>query len=117
MVSEVRRFKNIPVTEKKSVLWNIPPLYQEILVGLREIGTYRKLFKASAAIPGALDYLLFEEDGSLNAPVHHGSDPRGEEGMKEALSKIPWETIYNETGVQKFPANTLFQLAAEKSRR
>jgi rhamnulokinase len=34
--------------------------------------------------------------------------------MKKVFSKVPWETVYEETGVQQTPANTLFQLGAEK---
>ena len=34
-VSEVRRFQNLPITDKDSLQWNIPELYQEILDGLR----------------------------------------------------------------------------------
>ena len=117
MVSEVRRFQNVPVKEKKSVHWNIPPLYQEVLVGLREIGTYEETIHSISCHSWGSDYLLFEDDGSLNQPVYHGSDPRGEEGLKEVLSKVPWETLYGETGVQKLPSNTICQLAAEKSRR
>ena len=37
--------------------------------------------------------------------------------MQDVLAKVPWETIYAETGIQKMPMNTLFQLGAEKSRR
>jgi len=37
--------------------------------------------------------------------------------MQKVLSRVPKEAIYQETGVCPTPANTLFQLAAEKSRR
>ena len=37
--------------------------------------------------------------------------------MKEVLSKVPWETIYEETGGHQTTMNTLFQLGAEKPRR
>jgi rhamnulokinase len=37
--------------------------------------------------------------------------------MQKVLSKVPREAIYQETGVCPVPANTLFQLATEKSRR
>jgi rhamnulokinase len=117
VLSEVRRFQNSTLKEKDSVLWNIPPIYQEILTGLREISTYEETIQSISCYSEAADYLLFEEDGSLNTPIYHGSDPRGAAEMKSVLDKIPWETIYNETGVQKLPSNTLFQLAAEKSRR
>jgi rhamnulokinase len=116
-VSEVRRFQNVPVKEKNSLLWNIPQLYQEILAALREISVYEEPIDSVSCNSWAADYLLFEPDGSLVPPTYHHNDPRTEAGMKEILSKVPWETIYEETGVHKMPMNTLFQLGAEKSRR
>src|SRR5262245_210487 len=116
-LSEVRRFQISTVKEKDSVHWNIPPMYQEIILALREIGTYEETIHGISCHSLGSDYLLCESDGSLNQPVFHGSDPRGAAEMKSVLSKIPWETVYNETGVQKDPSNTLFQLAAEKSKR
>ena len=41
-MSEVRRFQNVPIKEKDSLQWNIPQLYEEILAGLRAIGTYEE---------------------------------------------------------------------------
>jgi rhamnulokinase len=64
-----------------------------------------------------VDYLLFEADGTLITPIYHYRDPRCEAGMKEVLGRTTWETIYAETGIQKMPINTLFQLGAEKAKR
>jgi len=116
-VSEVHRFPNTPIREKDSLHWDIPRLYQEILAGLREISTYEEPIDSISCSSWASDYLLFEPDGSLVTPTYHYSDPRTEVGMKEVLSKVPWPTIYDETGVHKMPGNTLFQLGAEKHRR
>ncbi len=40
-LSEVRRFPNAVLSEKDSLQWNIPELYQNTLEGLRAIGAYR----------------------------------------------------------------------------
>jgi rhamnulokinase len=37
--------------------------------------------------------------------------------VDHVLSKVPWETVYEETGVQSSANSTLFQLGAEKSKR
>jgi rhamnulokinase len=49
-------------------------------------------------------------------PAFHHNDGRTNGLAKQVLSKVPWETIYDETGVQLSSANTLFQLAAESRR-
>ena len=116
-VSEARTFQNVPLEEKDSLQWNIPQLYQEIMIALREVSAYDEPFDGISCHSWAADYLLFEADGSLMRPTYHRGDPRSEAGMKEVLAEIPWETIYDETGVHKQPGNTLFQLGAEKPKR
>jgi rhamnulokinase len=116
-VSEVRRFQNLPVTDKGSMHWDIPRLYQEILDGLRAIGSYEEAVESVSCDSWPGDYLLFESDSSLITPTYHHADPRAMEGMQKVLAKVSKEAIYQETGVWPMPANTLFQLAAERPKR
>lgn len=116
-ISEVRRFPNVPITEKDSLQWDIPELYQETLAGLRAIGTYEEAVDGISCDSWASDYLLFEADSSLITPTYHHRDPRSGEGVQKVLSIVPRETLYEETGVCPKPGDTLFQLGAEKGRR
>ncbi|MGN6554102.1 MAG: rhamnulokinase [Verrucomicrobiota bacterium] len=115
---EMRRFQNVPIQEKSALQWNIPQLYQETIEGLRSIGAHEEPVASISCNSWGSDYMLFEEDGTLITPTFHHSDSRTtESGMNAVFSKVPAETIYDETGVQSSPANTLFQLGAEKSKR
>jgi len=116
-LSEIRRFHNSPLREKKSIQWDIPQLYQETLDGLRAVGAEDVRVDSVSCNSWAGDYLLFDRDGSLLTPTYHHADPRSGTGMTEIFSKIPWETVYEETGVQKGHLRTLAQFGAEKSRR
>ncbi len=116
-ISEVRRFQNQPVREKGSLHWNIPQLYHETLEGLRSVGAYDEPIDAISCNSWGSDYLLFEANGTLITPTYHHADPRSAEGMKAVLSKVPWETVYEETGLPQRPRHTLFQLGAESARR
>jgi rhamnulokinase len=116
-ISEVRRFQNLPIQEQDSLLWNIPELYQQILDGLRAVGTYEEALESISCDSWAGDYVLFEGDNSLITPAYHYRDPRTEEGRQKVLLIVPEETIYQETGVCLAPANTLCQLGAERPRR
>jgi len=51
-MSEVHKFKNVPVKEDDSFQWNIPQLYQETLEGLRESALSMNPSTASVAIRG-----------------------------------------------------------------
>lgn len=116
-ISEVRRFPNQPVQDKDALQWDIPRLYQEMLEGLRAVGTYEEAVEGISCNSWAGDYLLFQHDGSLITPAYHYLDGRARQGMQKALSLVPREALHQETGVQPGPANTFCQLAAEKSRR
>jgi rhamnulokinase len=116
-MSEVRRFPNLPIHDKAGLQWNIPQLYQEIIMGLHDIGTYEEAVESISCNSWAGDYLLFDSVGNLLTPTFHHADPRLHEGRQRVLAKVPLETIYQETGVQHAPGSTLFQLGAEKSRR
>jgi rhamnulokinase len=114
---EVHRFANVPVKDKSSLYWDIPKLYQELLVGLRKAGARGDDLASVSCDSWGVDYMLFARDGELIPPVYHYRDPRGETGMKQFLKHVPWETIYAETGIQQMPLNTIFQLAAEDPKR
>jgi rhamnulokinase len=116
-ISEVRRFQNVPINENDSLQWNIRQLYQETLDSLHAVGTYEEAVDSISCNSWAADYLLFEADNSLITPAYHYRDPRTKEGMQKVLSIVPKESIYQETGVCPMPANTIFQLGAERPRR
>jgi len=116
-LSEIRRFDNAPLHERKSLQWNIPQLYRETLDGLRAVGEEDVDVNSVSCNSWAGDYMLFDRDGSFIAPTYHHADPRSGTGMTEIFRKIPWEAVYEETGVQKGHLRTLVQFGAEKSRR
>lgn len=116
-MSEVRCFPNLPIQEKGTLQWNIPQLYQEMLAGLADIGTYEEAIQSVSCDSWGGDYLLFDANSGLITPSFHHADPRLQEGRERVLSRVPLETIYEETGVQHAPGSTLFQLGAEKGRR
>lgn len=117
LLSELHRFPNVPVKEKDSLHWDIPQLYQEMIEGLRKVALREDPIASVSCDSWAVDYLLFDSDGALISPTFHYRDPRSQAGMKEVLSRLPWEIIYSETGIQQLPINTLFQLVAEKPKR
>lgn len=117
LLCEIRRFDNVPVEEGDSLQWNIAHLHGEMLEGLRGIGAHEEPVDGISCSSWGGDYLLFDRDGALMTPAYHHADARTAAGMKNVCARIPWATIYEETGVQGAGASTLFQLGAEPSRR
>ncbi len=116
-ISEIRRFPNEPVQEKKMRHWNVAQLYHEILEGLRSAGSYDEPVDSVSCTSWGRDYMLFQSDGTLLTPTYHSEDARTADGVKTVLSKVPSERIYEETGAANLPGGTLFQLAAESGKR
>ena len=116
-LSAVRRFQNVPVVDREGMFWDAAQLYQELLVGLREVGGYDEPVESISCTSWASDYLLFHADASFIPPTYHYRDERTEAGRKKLLTDVPWESLYDETGVYNLTNSTLFQLAVEKSKR
>lgn len=118
-MGELRRFANTPIKEKNSLGWDIAQLYQEILLGLRELGSQEANVQSISCTAWGSDYLLFASDGSLLAPAFHHADPRGVEGLKKLQTKVAGGLgfIHAETGSPAVATSALAQLAVENSRR
>src|SRR5207244_4262161 len=59
-----------------------------------------------------VDFALLDRRGRLlGNPVHH-RDARSERGMASVLAEVPERELYERTGIQLMPINTVFQLGA-----
>jgi rhamnulokinase len=115
-VSEAHRFHNVPIRDKKEVLWDVAQIYQDTLSGLLAVGLYEEPVDGISCTSWADAYLLFHSDASFIPPTRHHTDPRIEEGRKEVLAKVSRAIIFEETGTADGNHTTLMQLGSEKSR-
>ncbi|MEV7098300.1 rhamnulokinase family protein [Amycolatopsis sp. NPDC051045] len=111
-VEEVRRFPNGGVRAGPALYWDILGLYRETLAGIREAGRLDGVGIDSWAV----DYGLLDDRGALlGNPVHY-RDPRTDGVPAEVLSKVSARELYDVTGLQQLPFNTLYQLLSEGDR-
>src|SRR5918998_1102028 len=59
-----------------------------------------------------VDFALLDRDGCLISNPYHYRDLRTEGMDQRAFDRMPKEEIYETTGIQFMPINTLFQLLA-----
>lgn len=115
-LTEVHRFPNTPVRLAASGLhWNILALYQNVLDGLREAA--RRFEIASAGVDTwAVDYGLLDADGALLGNPHHYRDTArtSRAVIEEVWGRVGASELYEVTGLQHLPFNTVFQLAAAR---
>lgn len=116
-LAETHRFPNGGVRIRDTLYWDIVRLWQEIKTG---IAASIRSMSASASIgvdTWGVDYGLVAEDGSLvGNPVHY-RDARTLGIYDYAFSFVPKAEIYQRTGLQFLPFNTLLQLVAARRKR
>ncbi|GAA4963066.1 rhamnulokinase [Nonomuraea thailandensis] len=109
-LTEAHRFPNGPVRLAGHLYWDILGLYREILAGLRAAGPVSSIGVDSWAV----DYALLDESGAmLGNPVHYRDDRTAGVAERVAAS-VGAETLYDVSGLQVLPFNTLYQLLAER---
>lgn len=116
-VQELHRFLNTPIQKGGTLTWDVESIFREVLAGLSKGGGQEYPIASISCDGWGLDYLLFDKSGAVLSPTHHYRDARTEKISKQVFAKVSWETIFEQTGVQYMPINTLFQLAAEPGRR
>lgn len=109
-LEEAHRFVNTPVRLGGTLHWDALALYGGILDGLRAALRQSRDI-ASIGIDGwAVDYGLLDEDGALiGNPVHY-RDARTVGVLEASGSRFDSQNLYERTGIQELPFNTLFQL-------
>lgn len=112
-VVEVHRFPNVPVRVHGTLHWDVLRLYDGVLEGLRAAAHETSGQVDSVGIDTwGVDFALLDRAGRLvQNPVHH-RDLRSDRGMELVLGRVPARVLYERTGIQLMPINTVFQLAA-----
>ena len=112
VLEEVHRFANGPVRMADTLYWDLPRLFEEIKIGLGK-GTARGgLLDGVGLDTWGVDFgLLGRGDTLLGNPVHY-RDARTNGMLEKALERLSRERIYEITGLQFLPFNTLYQLLA-----
>ena len=115
---ELHRFPNVPVRVAGTLHWDVLRLYEGVLQGLsmaaRETGGH---VDSVGVDTWGVDFGLLDAAGRLvSNPVHH-RDARHAGGVEAVLERVPARELYERTGIQLMPINTVFQLAALAAER
>ena len=113
-LAEVRRFRNGPVALPDGLYWDMLGLYQDILTGLRDATRIDGNILGLAIDSWAVDYGLVDADGSLVGNPRHYRDDRTAAVIDKVHAAVSREELYQISGVQFQPFNTVYQLAADK---
>jgi rhamnulokinase len=117
-LEEIHRFENGPVSMAGQLVWDLPRLWQEVVVGLRAAAARHGRAVSTVGVDTwGVDFSFLGADGALLANPVCYRDSRTL-GMLAAAEKIvPRAEIFAATGLQFMEINSLYQLLALRESR
>jgi rhamnulokinase len=113
-LEEVHRFPNGPVRLLDTLHWDLPRLFEELKTALGKAAGSGAALDGIGVDTWGVDFgLVGRGDTLLGNPVHY-RDARTEGMLEAAFARVSRERIYEITGLQFMPFNTIYQLLALK---
>lgn len=112
ILEEIYRFPNGAEMKNGHLCWDVDGLFQEILNGLKACKTAEKIPATLGIDTWAVDFVLTDKNGTRleNAVAYRDSRTQGMDSILEET--ISFRELYEKTGIQKQPFNTIYQLRA-----
>jgi rhamnulokinase len=107
---EVHRFPNAPVRAGSRLRWDVLGLFRGALDGLRAATLQFGQLDAIGVDGWGVDYGLLDADGELLGNPISYRDVSTEHAVRDVLNTVGAAALYEATGIQLQPFNTLFQL-------
>ena len=109
---EIHRFPNAPTTVLGRLHWNVYALLDGIKTGMAACAAEGLPVESLAVDTWGVDFGLLAADGSLLGLPFAYREPRNTGAMERFFSIVPRERLYERTGIQFLPFNSIFQLQA-----
>ena len=113
ITAEVYRFPNGVKEEEGHFIWDIECLEKEVKKGIEIAQRIYPEIYSLAIDTWAVDYVLMK-GGKEIRPVYAYRDKRTENIVEEVHKKISFSKLYEKTGCQFQPFNSIYQLYADK---
>lgn len=106
------RFTNGAVTKNSQLVWPIEELYQAIIEGIKVIINQGYQPVSLAIDTWAVDFVLLDKNNQRLTDAVSYRDHRTKGVMEDVLKTVDKQQLYQTTGIQFQPFNTLYQLKA-----
>lgn len=111
-LTEVHRFTNRFMMNEGHTCWDLDLLEQHIRTGLSLIEQQNIVISSIGIDTWGVDYVLLNAQGERVGLSYSYRDKRTENVMQQVQKDLKTEWIYQQTGIQFLPFNTLYQLKA-----
>ena len=110
-MSELTRFETTQIHRDGHVFWDLPHLHEEILLTLQKVKAEGITLTSIGVDTWGCDVAFFGKDGELIGLPYCYRDPHTDGAMERYFAEcMPSQELYERTGIQFMPFNTLFQL-------
>lgn len=111
---ELTRFSNPIIETGGHFYWDIFALYGEIVRSLKMVADEHLGIASIGIDTWGVDVVMIGRDGGVLRNPYCYRDPHTDGAMEEYFKLVPKERVYEKTGIQFMPFNTLFQLSTLK---
>ena len=113
-LEEVHRFPNNPIVDGEALYWDLPYLFEQILIGIRSANK-RGTVDSLGIDTWGVDIGFLDQAGKLLKNPRNYRDPQTKGMIEKAKQKMSKRQLYQQTGNQIMEINTLFQLMATQT--
>lgn len=116
-LEEIHRFANLPVRLGDHLYWDFPHIYQQVETGILKSMQHGATIAGLGIDSWGVDFGLLSSQGELLGNPLHYRDAQTDGMMEKVFAQIPRDEIFQRTGIQFMPINTLYHLYAMKLRQ
>src|SRR5947207_5627459 len=109
---EKHRFPNPTGRIRGHLHWNLLQQWEELKAGLRAAAADTPNLAGIGVDTWGVDFGFIGRGGDVLADPYHYRDPRTDGVMQRTFQRLPREQIFQSTGIQFMPINSLYQLMA-----
>lgn len=113
-LEEIYRFPNELIRSENSLCWDYEALFAHIISGLKRCKELGKIPRSMGIDTWAVDFVLLNKEGKPLGKSVAYRDSRTQGMDEKVFAKISERELYERTGIQKLPFNTIYQLMSTK---
>lgn len=114
VTEEIYRFENGITQTEVGAVWDIQHIVSEVITGLAVASSLGKTPTSIAIDTWGVDYCLLDENKAPLLPVFAYRDAERPKVIPEVEALLSRKALYQKTGIQFQPFNTVYQLYADK---
>ncbi|MDO5570972.1 MAG: rhamnulokinase family protein [Bacteroidales bacterium] len=116
-IEEINRFPNNIIEEDGKSFWNMPFLFEQIVVGLNKIDKKKYHILSIGVDTWGVDVCYFDKNGDLIGNPRAYRDVYTNGAPEKFFEEMPRKEVYSLTGIQVMNFNTLYQLYSAKNEK